>query len=82
MRRAVHICLIVLLGYLIADRAIVRSEAGEPGTITCEQGADRVRLDALQQGFSAAGAHSQSEAFLASCVVTGHGTVDELTARE
>jgi hypothetical protein len=82
VRRAFHIGLIVLLGFLVANRAIMHVEAGRTGSVTCAKGAERVMLNALQQGFSEAGAHNQSEAFLASCVVTGQGTVDDLNARE
>ena len=39
MRQAFNIAVVLLLGYLMADRALMRAQAGEMGTITCHQGA-------------------------------------------
>jgi hypothetical protein len=52
------------------------------GTITCHQGAELVKANALKKGFGDAGASSQGENFLSSCLVTGRGQVGDLIARE
>lgn len=82
MRQAFNIAVVLLLGYLMADRALMRAQAGEMGTITCHQGAELVKANALKKGFGYAGASSQGENFLSSCLVTGRGEVDGLIARE
>ena len=38
MRQVFNIAVVLLLGYLMADRALMRAQAGEMGTITCHQG--------------------------------------------
>jgi hypothetical protein len=40
MRQAFNIAVVLLLGYLMADRALMRAQAGEIGTITCHRGAE------------------------------------------
>lgn len=82
MRQAFYIAVVLLLGYLMADRAMMRAQAGEIGTITCQQGAEQVKLDALKKGFGEAGSSSQGENFLSSCLVTGRGQVGGLIARD
>jgi hypothetical protein len=82
MRRAFNIAVVLLLGYLMADRALMRAQAGEAGTITCHQGAEMVKSNALKKGFGDSGASSQGENFLSSCLVTGRGEVGGLIARE
>ncbi|MGF6440068.1 hypothetical protein [Paraburkholderia youngii] len=82
MRQAFNIALVLLLGYLMADRAAMRAQAGEVGTITCQQGAALVKSDALKKGFGEAGASAQSENFLSSCFVTGRGQVGGVVARD
>jgi hypothetical protein len=82
MRRALHIAFIVLVGYLIVNRAIIHSHAGEPGSISCARGAEIVKSEALRKGFSEAGAQSQSEAFVSHCLVSGHANVGNLIARD
>jgi hypothetical protein len=82
MRQAFNIALVLLLGYLMADRALMRAQAGEVGTITCHQGAALVKSDAFKKGFGDAGASAQSESFLSSCLVTGRGQVGDLIARD
>jgi hypothetical protein len=64
MRQAFNIAVVLLLGYLMADRALMRAQAGEMGTITCHQGAEMVKSNALKKGFGDAGASSQGENFL------------------
>jgi len=82
MRQAVGIAVVLLLGYLMADRVMMRAQAGEVGTITCHQGAALVKSGALKKGFGEAGASTQGENFLSSCLVTGRGQVGDLIARE
>ncbi|WP_345815850.1 hypothetical protein AAGS40_16445 [Paraburkholderia sp. PREW-6R] len=82
MRQVFNIAVVLLLGYLLADRALMRAQAGEIGTITCHQGAEMVKSGALKKGFGEAGASSQSENFLSSCLVTGRGQVGDLVARD
>jgi hypothetical protein len=82
MRRAVHIAVVLLLGYLIADRAAMHFQAGAPGTITCAQGAALVRSDATRKGFPEAASTSQGEAFMSNCLVSGRGRVGDLIARD
>jgi len=82
MRQAFNIAVVLLLGYLMADRALMRAQAGEFGTITCHQGAELVKASALKKGFGDVGASSQSENFLSSCLVTGRGQVGDLIARD
>ena len=82
MRQAFNIEVLLLLGYLLADRALMRAQAGEVGTITCHQGAELVKANAFKKGFGEAGASSQGENFLSSCLVTGRGQVGDLIARD
>jgi hypothetical protein len=82
MRQAFNLAVVLLLGYLMADRALMRAHAGEVGTITCHQGAELVKASALKKGFGDVGASSQSENFLSSCLVTGRGQVGDLIARD
>jgi hypothetical protein len=82
MRQAFNIAVVLLLGYLLADRALMRAQAGETGTITCHQGAEMVKANALKKGFGDAGASSQGENFLSGCLVTGRGEVGGLVARD
>jgi hypothetical protein len=58
MRQAFNIAVVLLLGYLMADRALMRAQAGEMGTITCHQGAEMVKSNALKKGFGDAGGRS------------------------
>ena len=81
MKRVFHIAVFMLLAYLIADRAMVHAQAGEAGTITCHQGAQLVKQDALRKGFGELAASVQGENFLSGCLVTGQGTVHGLLAR-
>ncbi|MDH6151947.1 hypothetical protein OKW46_005937 [Paraburkholderia sp. WSM4179] len=50
MRQAFNIALVLLLGYLMADRALMRAQAGEVGTITCHQGAALVKSERVEKG--------------------------------
>jgi hypothetical protein len=81
MRRAFNIAVSVLIACVIGDRALMHAQAGETGSITCQKGAELVRLDALSKGFPEAASSAQSENFLSSCLVTGRGRVGNLIAR-
>jgi hypothetical protein len=82
MRRAFHIIIVMLVAYLIADRAAMHTQADQKESITCGVGAELVRLDALRKGFSEAAAGSQGEGFMSGCLVTGRGRVGDLVARD
>jgi hypothetical protein len=82
MKRAFNIIIVMLLAYLIADRAAMHTQADQKESITCASGAELVRLDALRKGFPEAAAGSQGEGFMSNCLVTGRGRVGELVARD
>jgi hypothetical protein len=82
MRQAFNIAVAILLTFLVTERAIMRTQAAEKGAVTCTQGADLVRLEALGRGFSEAVSSSQKENFLSGCLVTGRGQVGNLVARD
>ena len=82
MRRAFNIAVVVLVGFLIADRTAMHVQAHEQGSISCAAGADLVRLDALNKGFSDAAATNQGDAFKSGCFVTGRAQVGDLIARD
>lgn len=81
MRRVVHIVVFALLAYLIADRALLHAQGRDTSPLACEQGAQRVKYDALSRGFGEAAAGSQSEAFMSGCLVTGRGDADVSLAK-
>jgi hypothetical protein len=82
MRQAFNIAIVVLVGALIADRAVMRAQAHEQGAISCADGGEAVRLGALSRGFSDAAASNQGEAFRSSCFVTGRAQFGDLVARD
>jgi hypothetical protein len=82
MRQAFHIAVIALVGFLMVDRAVMHSQAGTRGTVSCAYGAQIVKANALRRGFSEAGAASQGEAFMSSCLVSGGASVGDLIARD
>jgi hypothetical protein len=82
MRRAFNIAIVLLIGALIADRAMMRVQAHEQGSVSCADGAEAVRLGALSRGFSDAAASNQGEAFKSGCFVTGRAQVGDLVARD
>ncbi|KVN98224.1 adhesin [Burkholderia ubonensis] len=76
MRRALHIAVVALLAYLVADRALLHAHGLDASPLACKQGAQRVKHDALGRGFDDAAASSQGEAFMSGCLVTGRGSRD------
>ncbi len=82
MRRAFNIAVFLLLAGVIGDRALMHAQAGEKGAISCEKGAEWVRIEALGKGFPEAAAGSQGENFLSGCLVTGSGRVGAMIARD
>lgn len=80
MKRAFNIAVVILLAYLITDRALMHAQAGEKGSITCQQGADLVRSNASGKGFSEIASAGQGENFLSACLVSGGGRVGSLVA--
>lgn len=81
MRKAFHIAVIAVLAWLVADRALLHAQAREASTFACAQGAEQVKLDALDRGFDDVAASSQGEAFRSGCLVTGRGRQTEMLAR-
>jgi hypothetical protein len=83
MRRVFNIAVLMLLAYLTAGRALTHAQAGEEGSISCERGAEMVRLGAMDKGFSEAASSGQGQNFLSSCLVTGEARVnDQIVARD
>lgn len=85
MKKAFNVCAALMVALLIANQAVVRVQAGErtsmKTSLSCAQGADRVRAIAVEKGFSAAGSGSQAEVFLSNCLITGGGRVGDSYAR-
>jgi hypothetical protein len=83
MRRVFNIAVLMLLAYLTAGRALTHAQAGEEGSISCERGAEMVRLGAMDKGFSEAASSGQGQNFLSGCLVTGEARVnDQVIARD
>jgi hypothetical protein len=83
MRRVFNIAVLMLLAYLTVGRALTHAQAGEEGSISCERGAEMVRLGAMDKGFSEAASSGQGQNFLSSCLVTGEARVnDQVVARD
>ena len=83
MRRVFNIAVLMLLAYLTAGRALTHAQAGEEGSISCERGAEMVRLGAMDKGFSEAASSGMGQYFLSSCLVTGEARVnDQIVARD
>ena len=83
MRRVFNIAVLMLLAYLTVGRAFTHAQAGEAGSISCERGAEMVRLAAMDQGFSEAPSSGQGQHFLSGCLVTGEARInDQIVARD
>jgi hypothetical protein len=82
MRQAFNVTVIIVLALLLANRAVIRAQTHDTGSLTCAQGSVLVKAQALAQGFSESGARSQGENFLSSCLVSGQGQVGDLTAHD
>ena len=83
MRRVFNIAVLMLLAYLTAGRALTHAQAGEEGSISCERGAEMVRLGAMDKGFSEAASSGQGQNFLSGCLVTGEARInDQIVARD
>ena len=83
MRRVFNIAVLMLLAYLTAGRALTHAQAGEEGAISCEKGAEMVRVGAMGKGFSEAASSGQGQNFLSSCLVSGEARVnDQVVARD
>jgi hypothetical protein len=81
MRRAFNIAVLMLLAYLTVGRALTHAQVGEGGAVSCEKGAELVRLGALGKGFSEVASSGQSQNFLSSCLVTGEARFNDVIAR-
>ena len=82
MRQAFNIAVVVVLGILLANRAVTRIEAHESGSLTCAQGSELVKAEALGRGFTTSGARSQGENFLSACLVSGSASVGDMLAHD
>ncbi|PLZ02587.1 hypothetical protein CY652_10815 [Burkholderia sp. WAC0059] len=82
MRPAFNITVVIVLVLLVANRAIVHVQAHETGSISCAQGSELVRIEALVKGFTEIGARSQGENFLSACLVTGSGQIGGVVAHD
>jgi hypothetical protein len=83
MRRVFNIAVLMLLAYLTVGRALTHAQAGEEGSISCERGAEMIRLGAMDKGFSEAASSGQGQNFLSGCLVTGEARVnDQVIARD
>ncbi|SDC01785.1 hypothetical protein [Paraburkholderia lycopersici] len=82
MRQAFNVGVVIVLALLLANRAVIRVQAHEAGSLTCAQGSELVKAEALVRGFGERGARSQGENFLSSCLVSGQGQVGDLIAHD
>jgi len=82
MRQAFNIAVVVVLGLLLANRAVTRLQAHESGSLTCAQGSELVKAEALGRGFTEIGARSQGENFLSACLVSGSASVGDMLAHD
>ncbi|MEZ2350046.1 adhesin [Caballeronia sp. RCC_10] len=71
MRKVFNAVVFAVVAYLVADRAMLHAQARDLDASSCVRGAEQVRLDALDKGFSHAAASSQGSAFRSQCLVTG-----------
>ncbi|MDR5808765.1 adhesin [Caballeronia sp. LZ019] len=71
MKKLFNAVVFAIVAYLVADRAMLHAQARDLDASACVRGAEQVRLDALDQGFSHAAANSQGAAFRSQCLVTG-----------
>jgi len=70
MRQAITLLVILMLGFLVAHKAIQHAQAANAdGSQTCLQRAAAKRAESLANGFSKAGAFAQAENVLARCLI-------------
>ena len=82
MRQAFTMAVVMLVAFLITEKAVMRAQPAEQGSVSCAKGAELVRLNALGKGYSARVSTSQGENFLSGCLVTGRGRIGDLVARD
>ena len=82
MRQAFNIAVVVVLALVLANRAMTRVQAHESGSLTCSQGSELAKAEALGRGFTEIGARSQGENFLSACLVSGSASIGNLTAHD
>jgi hypothetical protein len=82
MRRVFNIAVLMVLAYLTVGRAMTHAQAGGGGSISCEKGAEMVRMSAMGKGFSEVASSGQGQNFLSSCLVTGEARINDLVARD
>lgn len=70
MRHAITVLVILMLGFLVVNKAIQHAHASTAeGGKTCFQQASTTRSESLASGFSKAGAFAQAENVLARCLI-------------
>lgn len=82
MRQAFNFAVVIVLAFLLVNRAMIRVQAHERGSLTCAQGSELIKAEALGRGFTEIGARSQGENFLSACLVTGSASVGNLVAHD
>lgn len=74
--------IVVVLAALLANRAVVRAQAHEQGSLTCMQASKLAFSSALRHGFDQTAARSQGENFLSACLVAGRAEIGKLVAHD
>jgi len=82
MRQAFNFAVVIVLALLLANRAMTRVQAHEAGSVTCAQGSELVKAEALGRGFTEIGARSQGENFLSACLVSGTASLGHIVAHD
>ncbi|PXW26341.1 hypothetical protein [Paraburkholderia caballeronis] len=82
MRQAFNIAVVIVLALVVANRTMTRVQAHESGKVTCAQGSELVKAEALGRGFTEIGARSQGENFLSACLVSGYGEIGKIVAHD
>jgi len=71
MRKIIVLAVVVFFGFLIANKAVLHANAGEPGHVSCTAMAEQARVDSIHKGYSVAGSLSQAENVLSRCLING-----------
>lgn len=71
MTKIVTVAVILFLGFLVANKAVLHANAGEKGATPCTKAAEMARQSSLKNGFSEEGARSQAENARVRCLIDG-----------
>lgn len=71
LRYAITAVFVLFLGFLVANKAVTRANAGQHGQMSCSQKAASIHAKSLKVGFSEAAADSQAENTLSRCLIDG-----------